>query len=259
MRVVEEVDFGFGKGQAIVKFCLEQSSCACEVRHLKKPISFRLDVGREFSWERRKDVLEYAFDLLLPIVIIDLDPVETGERVAVGLKLPGNLSRERLRHQFCSAEISLVDAEGTSPHGCSACKCDEASEQLSSNLYVNVPEHLLAANQRARMKTDVVVQYEVKGMFEPCDFFVDGDGLVVEHARNDVEAGWADARIKTARFVNEYAQRASVTRHRNSTFKKTGGDRSPPVRWGLPLPVGGSGLRLCQMSDFSDAAAKNLL
>lgn len=71
-----------------------------------------------------------------------------------------------------------------------------------------------------------------------------------------LDAGWwRDGEYAQAAddipFVNEYAQCLPVGHHSIFT-KKTGGDFSPPVRWGLPLPVGGSDLRLCQMLDFSN-------
>ena len=251
MRVVEEIAFGFREGQPKVELLLEERHCAGEVCHLKEAIPFRGDAGRELHRKGRKAFFENAFNLRLSVVVVYFDLVETAKSVAGVIKILGHFLDEGFCHQFRRASISLVYAKATPPHRNTTCKGHKATEEFSTNLDVRVPERLFSANQRTRMEAYARVHYVGKGVFEACDVLSNRNCLVVKDARNDVKTGWADTRIETARFVNEYAQCLPVGRHSIFT-KKTGGDFSPPVRWGLPLPVGGSDLRLCQMLDFSN-------
>lgn len=253
MHGVEKIAFGFREGQPKIEFLLEERYCAGEVCHLKQAIPFRGDAGGELHRKGRKAFFENAFHLRLSVVVVYLDLVETVKRVAGVFKILGHLLDEGFCQQFRRAGISLVYAKATPPHWHTTRKGHKATKEFSANLYVHVPEHLFATNQRTGMEAYAGMHYVGKGVFKACDVLSDRNCLVVEDTRNDVKTGWADTRVETARFVNEYAQCLPVGCH--SIFaKKTGGDFSPPVRWGLPLPVGGSDLRLCQMLDFSNDA-----
>ena len=254
MYIAEEITLRLGERKPYVKFRLEKRYCAREVCNLKKPVSFRRDIRRKLNGKSRERVFENILDLRLPVVVIYLQFFKSAKYVTACFKMSGDLICEGLRHLFRRTEVALVDAKGMSPHRCSPGKCEKTAKKFSANLYAHVLERLFAANERSGMKADIRTYNVCKGMLKPCDLFRDIDHLIVEYARDDVKSGGVDARIKTARFVNKYAQRVPAIHHAICASEKTGGDFSPPVRWGLPLPVGGSDLRLCHLSDFSNNA-----
>ena len=250
----KESKLRFGKPFLRVHFCTSEFERTGNVRGLEKPIARWFDVGDEFGarGEDGERFFEQGGQLGLPVVIVDLELVESRKLVRLGQEKFDDLLKKRVVDILRRADEVFVNHKAFVRYINLAQEEKHATEYASSRFSVQVGVFLFVPDQRSSMNTMIPVKANgSKGVFQFCYLVGDVDVLVVEDHADEIVPRRHPVWFIAARFVDEYAD---FTRSHCRSLYKTKARIAPRLRQeSFPL-AGDSGFRLCRLVFYQKTA-----
>ena len=139
------------------------------------------------------------------------------------------LRNKRTTDRFWRREVPFVHAEGSAGYRYGSGECGHCVKELSSNADFQCSEFVLSANYRSGVEAEHGMSKTRKGLFKNGDSRLNGDRLVMENERDDIETRRNCGRIETPRFIHKYAQLSFSHRCAHSTTIKLAGKY--PRQW----------------------------